>query len=138
MEIQLRDQLTDSWNKYFPGAELPVVLFYTNDPGDVPYAQKPSGHRCIFADIAQVRKGESLAFNQDNIGCGGGQKYAGYREGQGPDFEFFLSCGIEGKLEGERYKKDPETVREMMQGFPEVKAEGKSLIFKRWDKLTED
>lgn len=28
-----------------------------------------------------------------------------------PNFEYFLSCGIPGKLEGERYKKTPELVR---------------------------
>jgi len=29
-----------------------------------------------------------------------------------PHFEYFLSCGIPGKLEGERYKKSPELVKE--------------------------
>lgn len=32
-----------------------------------------------------------------------------------PDFEYFLSCGIPGKMEGEPDKKSPELVKEIMQ-----------------------
>ncbi|MCF8218024.1 MAG: DUF169 domain-containing protein [Bacteroidales bacterium] len=137
MDIQIRDRLMEYWEKYFPNTELPLAFFYSTTP-EVPPAKTPSGHRCIFADINKVRKGESLAFHKDNIGCWGGQKYAGYRSGITSTFPYFLSCGIEGELEGERYKKDPELVKEMMDGFPEVKAGDKSLVFKRWDKLTEN
>lgn len=53
-----------------------------------------------------------------------------------PNFEYFLSCGIPGKLEGERYKKSPEMVQEYMKKHaPVMKAPGKFIIFKRWDKL---
>ena len=31
--------------------------------------------------------------------------YLGFSEKVRPNFEFFLSCGIQGKFEGERYKK---------------------------------
>lgn len=136
MDTKLRDDVINKWEKYFPGTELPLVFFYRKKPLDTPLADNPKGHRCIFADINKVRKGQSLAFTKDNIGCGGGQKYTGYRSGMAPDFEYFLSCGIEGKLEGERYKKDPEKVKQMMENFPEIDAGDYSLIFKRWDKLT--
>ena len=137
MDIQLRDKLIELWEGYFPGAELPITFYYTHNTGDVPFADKPVGHKCIIADFAKVRKGESLAFNRTNIGCGGGLKYAGFETNQGPDFEYFLSCGKEGVVEGERYKKNPQLVRQMMEGFPEIHANGHSLVFKRWDKLTE-
>ncbi len=39
-----------------------------------------------------------------------------------PDFEYFLSCGIPGKLEGERYKKSPEMVKEYLKHTPATKA----------------
>lgn len=138
MDIQLRDRLIKHWEKYFPGAELPITFYYTHNPGDVPLAEKPAGHRCIIADFAKVRKGESLAFNSTNIGCGGGLRYAGYKAKPGPNFDYFLSCGKVGVVEGERYKKDPETVRKMMEGFPEIHANGHSMVFKRWDKLAEE
>jgi hypothetical protein len=54
-----------------------------------------------------------------------------------PDFEYFLSYGIPGKLEGERYKKSPELVRETMKMQPAFTAPGAFIVFKRWDKLGE-
>lgn len=54
-----------------------------------------------------------------------------------PNFEYFLSCGIPGKLEGERYKKSPELVNEIMKSWPEFKAPAKYIVFKRWDCLDE-
>jgi uncharacterized protein (DUF169 family) len=38
-------------------------------------------------------------------------------------------------LEGERYKKTPELVKEVMKRMPEFKAPDRFIIFKRWDKL---
>ena len=52
-----------------------------------------------------------------------------------PDFEYFLSCGIPGKVEGERYKKSPEMVKEIMKQMPEFKAPARYIVFKRWDRL---
>lgn len=137
MDIQIRDQLMEHWEKYFPKTELPLAFFYTNTP-EVPPEMTPSGHRCIFADINKVRKGKSMVFNKENIGCPGGQKYAGYRHEISSAFPYFLSCGIEGELEGERYKKSPELVKLMMEELPEINADDKSLVFKRWDKLSEN
>lgn len=52
-----------------------------------------------------------------------------------PEFEYFLSCGIPGKLEGERYKKSPEIVREMVKNSPDFRAPAGFIVFKRWDML---
>jgi uncharacterized protein (DUF169 family) len=54
-----------------------------------------------------------------------------------PNFEYFLSCGIPGEMEGERYKKSPEIVREVMKNRPEFKAPKKYIVFKRWDTIVE-
>jgi hypothetical protein len=54
-----------------------------------------------------------------------------------PSFEYFLSCGIPGELEGERYKKTPELVKEIMKKVPTFDAPGKYIVFKRWDMLQE-
>lgn len=61
----------------------------------------------------------------------------GFEEGFRPDFEYFLSCGKEG-MEGERYKKTPELVREIMKKMPSFRAPSRFLVFKRWDMLNED
>jgi hypothetical protein len=72
------------------------------------------------------------------VGCPGGKKYLGFRvEDPMPNFEYFLSCGIAGKLEGERYKKNPELVREYMKNTPVFRAPAPYITFKRWDMLDE-
>jgi hypothetical protein len=52
-----------------------------------------------------------------------------------PKFEFFLSCGIPGEMEGERYKKSPGLVSTYLKSHPAIQAPGHFLVFKRWDKL---
>jgi hypothetical protein len=47
-----------------------------------------------------------------------------------PGAEYFLSYGIPGKMEGERYKKDPQTVIELLKNAPPMKAPASWLIVK--------
>jgi uncharacterized protein (DUF169 family) len=139
MDNSLKNRFINLWQKYFTEkeTELPLVFYYTKNRNSTPPANKPDGHRCLIAELARVRNGKSLAFNQDNIGCGGGKRHSGFSEGLSPDFEYFLSCGKEGVVEGERYKKDPGTVKAFMEDYPQIDAKDNWLIFKRWDKLEE-
>ncbi len=97
----------------------------------------PSGHKCIMADFSKIRRGESLCFDTSSIGCSGGKRYLGFAEEIMPNFEYFLSFGIPGKLEGERYKKTPELVKETMKKWPDFKAPARFIVFKRWDMFEE-
>jgi len=136
MDMTLKNKFENLWKKYFNGAELPIVFYYT-DTGKV--TVKPvSGHRCVICDLQKARKGENLVFDVESIGCPGGKKYLGFSQTIAPNFEYFLSCGIPGELEGERYKKSPELVKEIMKEIPDFKAPGKYIVFKRWDKLDEE
>ncbi|MCS7186282.1 MAG: DUF169 domain-containing protein, partial [Armatimonadota bacterium] len=65
----------------------------------------------------------------------GGRRYLGFSQELRPDFEHFLSHGIPGKVEGERYKKSPELVRELLKFYQPIQAPAKYAVFKRWDKL---
>ncbi len=87
--------------------------------------------------LARVRKGVSLHFESDSIGCRGGKRYSGFTDALSPQFEYFLSCGIPGKLEGERYKKTPEIVREMVRIQSKFVAPARFIVFKRFDMLEE-
>jgi hypothetical protein len=89
----------------------------------------------VIADLAKVRRGASLAFNAAAIGCFGGRRYFGFPAEIGEDFPYFLSYGIPGKLEGERYKKTPELVRQWLQTATTLAAPAPFIIFKRWDNL---
>jgi hypothetical protein len=40
-------------------------------------------------------------------------------------------------MEGERYKKSPDLVRQIMANMPVLKAPGQFIVFKRWDRLEE-
>lgn len=84
-----------------------------------------------------VRNGRSLCYSAGAIGCAGGKRYTGFSNELSPKFEYFLSCGIEGEMEGERYIKTPEMVNEIMKNHKNLGLPGKYLVFKRWDKLTE-
>jgi uncharacterized protein (DUF169 family) len=123
------------WNEYFPGAELPISFYYTNEAGSAERVKPSAGHRCIFADLSRARAGSSLCFDAESIGCFGGKRYAGFSDAAMPNFEYFLSCGIPGKLEGERYKKTPELVKEWIAQAPTLQAPAEFLVFKRWDLL---
>ncbi|NIM97660.1 MAG: hypothetical protein GTO24_06140 [candidate division Zixibacteria bacterium] len=135
MDVKTKDRFMKLWRKYFNGAESPITFYYTDREGCAEPAPPPSGHRCLICDLARVRKGESLYFDIDSLGCGGAKRYTGFTQEIIPNFEYFLSCGIPGKLEGERYKKSPELVREAMKRMPEFEAPAQFIVFKRWDKL---
>lgn len=137
MDIKTKDRFIQLWSRYFNGAELPITFYYTDKAGRAQQAEPPSGHRCVICDLADVRNGESLCFDVDSVGCGGAKRYFGFSQDIAPDFEYFLSCGIPGKLEGERYKKSPELVKEAMKRLPQFKAPAKFIVFKRLDKLEE-
>ncbi len=138
MDIRIKNEFTAKWKKYFNGTEIPIAFQYADaaDPAAIP---KPTAapHRCVIADIVGVRKGKTLALDNDTIGCAGGRRYLGFSQALRPGFEYFLSCGIEGKMEGERYKKSPELVKEMLKNARPFTAPKKYIVFKRWDALTE-
>lgn len=138
MDLEFKERFMERWGKYFDAAELPMTFYYTNEEGRGKLVKAPAAvHQCVIGVLAKVRKGQSLCFESDSLGCGGGKRYLGFTQVMRPNFEYFLSCGIPGEMEGERYKKSPELVREAMKRMPEFKAPAKFIVFKRWDNLEE-
>ncbi len=137
MDIGIKEKFSTLWRKYFNDAELPIVFYYTNEEGHAELVQRDSVPRCVIGALSGVRKGNSSCLTIDSIGCPGGKRYLGFAENIMPDFEYFLSCGIPGKLTGERYKKSPDLVKEAMKYAPAFKAPGRFIVFKRWDMLKE-
>jgi len=137
MDLTLKSHFTDLWSKYFPGAELPIVFFYTDGDGGAEQFVKPRGRSCLICELSKVRNGKSIWFNNDSIGCGGAKRYLGYTDKMRPGFEYFLSCGND-SMEGERYIRTPEMVKEIMKNQRSIPAEGRNIVFKRWDKITGD
>jgi len=137
MNTKDRESFLSQWKRYFNSSELPLTFYYTDKDG--PGLVMPgSVNRCIIAALLKARKGEPMRFNAESIGCFGGKRYAGFDAQIMPNFEYFLSCGIPGKLEGERYKKSPEVVKASMEHLAPFDAPRKYIVFKRWDILEDE
>ena len=134
MDPKLHMNFSSSWAKYFPGSELPLAVFYSNEPAASGQNFSSPGDHCMIGFLKKARKGEVVCLGKGSIACGGGNRYCGFSNRLRPNFEYFLSYGTE-TLEGERYKKDPELVKKWLQNYPPFEAPGSFLIFKRWDLL---
>ena len=101
MDIKFKEDFIVLWKRFFGEAELPIAFYYTDEEGHAELVNPDTVRRCIFPALSLVRKGRALCFDAESIGCLGGQRYLGFRETEEPDIEYFLSCGIPGKVEGE-------------------------------------
>ena len=135
MNPEIRDHFILQWKNYFNNAELPITFYYTNNPGNASLVSSSGKWNCLICQLKKVRSGESLAFSPEALKCGGAKRYLGFTDKMRPNFEYFLSCGIENEMEGERYKRTPEIVREIMKNQKKLNIPGKYIVFKRWDKL---
>ena len=136
MDIVKRDQFIALWRKYFNDAELPVAFYYSKENNNATIVKKAMGHTCIIAQLGRVRKGESLCFLPESVGCGGGKFYLGFSKNMREGFEYFLSHG-ENTPRCERYKRTPEQVNAFLKTVHELPRKGDCLVFKRWDHLSE-
>jgi hypothetical protein len=137
MDVAFKEHFLERWEEYFGRSELPLVFLYSDSPGEVEPARAPKGWACLMGQLAAVSKGQDRCFHRDNLGCGGGRAYLGFGPNLRPDFNEFLSCGIPGEMEGERYKKSPEIVDELMKRSPRFDAPAQWLVAKRFDRLSE-
>lgn len=133
MDADFKQYFIMRWGKYFPGTALPVCYFYTDQ---APEEQKNyKEHDCLIGNLNRVRAGKVFVYHARSRGCSGGKRFSGYSQKLRADFPYFLSCGIPGLGNGERYKKSPKLVTNFMRHLPPYKAPGKYLVFKRWDML---
>lgn len=135
MNMDLQENFRRLWKKYFNNAELPITFYYSNEEGHAELVKGGVGSRCVIGQLSKARQGNSIALNAESVRCFGGKRYLGFAENLSPDFEYFLSCGNPGKMEGERYKKTPAMVTEILKHWPKFQAPARYIIFKRWDQL---
>jgi len=135
MDMAVKDRFIELWKKYFGAAELPVAFWYSEEAEGTDKVHVPKEHRCFLFELAAVRQGKSLRFDEYTIGCAGGKRYLGFSDATIPNFEEFLSCGIPGKVEGERYKKSPELVKEYEKRQEPFTAPEQYIVFKRFDMI---
>lgn len=138
MNIEIKDHFIQQWKKYFNNADLPLSFYYTGNPGDATVVSSKGKWSCLICELQKVRVGQSLAFSAESLKCGGAKRYLGFADRMRPNFEYFLSCGIENEMEGERYIRTPQLVRELMERQKKLAIQGKYIVFKRWDYLVEN
>jgi hypothetical protein len=137
MDKNFLDYFTTRWQKYFTGADLPICYFYTNEVREEDLRETEIVDRCLIANLERVQAGLPFVIDAHTPVCSGGIRYTGFSKELSANFEYLLSCGIPGELEGERYKKSPELVKDYLK-FPPFEAPAKYLVFKRLDKLAPD
>ena len=110
--------------------ESPFGIYYTNDkPEGVTPKEGISG--CMMGLLQNARKkGSTVYFDKGHFGCPGGAYYMGFFESPRPNIEYFLSCGIPGEMEGERYIKTPERAREYFTKMIPRRAPAAYCVFK--------
>jgi uncharacterized protein (DUF169 family) len=138
MNMQFKEKFSERWSRYFNGFELPIVFYYTDGEDGAEAVKPATTHQCFIGVLSKVRKGKALSFDLNSIGCFGGKRYLGFTQEIMPDFEYFLSCGLPGKVEGERYKRTPQLVMEYTKRVPSFTAPKARIVFKRWDMLREE
>lgn len=138
MDPAFSDLFLSRWQTYFADADLPICFYYTDQPSEADLRETLNADRCLIGNLKRVREGYSFVYDRHTPGCSGGKRYTGFTQTLRPNFEYFLSCGIPGELEGERYKQTPELVQAYLQNHPPFQAPAEALVFKRIDKLAED
>jgi len=138
VDLEIKKRFMQKWEKYFPGNDLPIACYYADDlnGADFPKAPKPNkrGYTCIFSQLAPVRSGKPRAFNQDNFGCFGASGTLGFGKEPSPED---MDHMVDFLLNVEKFKKTKKHVMGMFAANPPIPAQGKYLIFKRWDLLAE-
>ena len=130
-----------SWGKFreiLGLKESPLGIYYTND--------KPEGitpesgiYLCMIGLLNKARKhGKTVYFDKSHFGCPGGGYYMGFLKSPRPKIEYFLSCGIPGEMEGERYVKTPELARSYIEKIKPRPAPAAYCVFKPIDKFQGD
>ena len=135
MDVEITEKLLKLWTKYFGESPLLVCFYYTDTEHVAKPAYTDTPRRCVIQAVYDVTEGKSLRLDTESVPCAGGKRYLGFTRTIRPDFEYFLSCGIPGKVRGELYKKTPELVRQSVAVEPAFTAPGNVVVFKRWDTL---
>jgi len=136
MDTEIRDRFIARWQRYCPGAGLPIT-FELSETCGTENIKTTEGWRCVICDLGRVRNGKPLVLDQSSVTCSGGRIYLGYDNRRSENFRYFHSTGVPGTVEGERYKKSPEIVDEFTRAHHFLAADGRYYLFRRWDMLTE-
>ena len=75
MTTEQKSRLLEIWSTYFPGAELPVAFFRSDEAHGASPSRHAKGWRCFIGDLAAVRR----------VGPEEGDRELGAGKVRGPD-----------------------------------------------------
>jgi len=117
--------------------EPPLAVFYTDTKPAEGFTPCDERQACIFAHLRKLRKhGGAAFFDAAHASCGGGAYFLGFSE-PWPGQPYFVSTGIPGEMEGERYIKTPELAMRFNEETRPLPATGKYCVLKRVPDLPE-
>ena len=132
MNKTLQAEFQEKWGKYFGTARLPVCWFYSDTPDKSDLEKSKNVNRCLIGNLDQVFDGQTFVYHKSSPGCLGGKRYTGYSQKLRSGFRYFLSCGIEGQTEGERYNKSLFRHRQITSSLKDGTKYRKMKIRKWW------
>lgn len=116
----------------------PVAVLWSDEfPAGAITPGKKHEDKCVVALARRVaEEGVTAVISRDNYGCRGAGFHLGFVEQLFPNFNYFLSCGIPGKVRGEGYKKTPELVEAFLKEYRPLKAPADYCIMKPVSQLS--
>ena len=133
MTTEQKSRLLEIWSTYFPA---PSSRSPSSDPTRHTAPRRPRTPGAGAASPATRRPAPRQVCTRVRPSAAAGVSWD-WTQACEKDFESFLSRGIAGELEGERYKQTPELVTAWMETVPVVPTEKRYVVFKRWDALDE-
>ncbi len=139
--------------------EEPIGMFYTDSRPEKGFAPKPGrmptvdeearnevdfaalagNFSCVIGMIWLARKKRSIAwFDREHFGCLGGAYFLGFMQQQLEFNIHYVSTGIPGVLEGERYLSSPSVTRKFYTDIAPRPAPKSFCVFKPLSQFGED
>ena len=136
--------------------EQPMAMFYTNrepkggfspEPAELLTVDKEQSGQidwgavfgdfsCVIGNIWRARRKSSLPwFSAERFGCPGGAFYLGFLKPQTDTIAHYVSTGIPGVFDGERYIDSPEHTHAFFQAIDPLPAAARCCVFKPLDQL---
>ncbi|MBW1981681.1 MAG: DUF169 domain-containing protein [Deltaproteobacteria bacterium] len=99
--------------------------------GEVDWSAVFDNFSCVVGNIWRARRKKIAAyFDQERFGCLGGAFYLGFLKPQLDFITYYVSTGIPGQLEGERYLESPEVTRKFFDSIDPPAAPARFCVFK--------
>jgi hypothetical protein len=99
--------------------------------GEVDWEEVWGNFACVMSLVWRARKlGKPACFDRDHVGCLGGAFYLGFLKPQLETIIHYVSTGIPGVMEGERYMASPEAMRRFLALVDPRPAPKRFCVFK--------